>query len=116
MHGLAGNQGRVGSDADRAVGGAFAIEQLAAFIVILSDLERGVKAKGDHVEIGGGREADNSRGREVVRRGIQFGVNHIAGNVEGGALSLRGGGKGCENQAGEGQEREFGWAEQPSRH
>ncbi len=53
-----------------------------------------MKAEVDHVEIGGRGEADNRRGREVVRRGIEFGVNHIAGDVEGGALALRGGGDG----------------------
>ena len=96
---LAGDEGRGGGDANGAVGGALALEQLAAFIGDLGDLERGMKAEVDHVEIGGRGEADLGGGREVVRRGIQFGVNHIAGDIQCRALALRGRGNDREGEA-----------------
>ncbi len=58
MVGLAGNERRGGSDADGSVGGALTIEQLAAFIGDFGDLERGMKAEIDDVEIGGRGKAD----------------------------------------------------------
>ncbi len=96
---LAGDEGRRGGDANGAVGGALAFEQLAAFIGDLGDFERGMKAEVDHVEIGGRGEADHGGGREVVGRGIEFGVNHIAGDVQRRALPLRGRGKDREGGA-----------------
>ena len=110
MRGLAGDEGRGGGDANGAVGGALALEQLAAFIGDLGDLERGMKAEVDHIEISGSGKADHGGGGEVVGRGIEFGVNHIAGDVQRRALALRGRGKDREGGAGE-HENKFQWAE-----
>ena len=71
---------------------------LAGFVGDLGDFERGMKAEVDHVEIGGRGEADHGGGGEVVRGGIEFGVDHVAGDVEGRALTLCGGGEGEEQR------------------
>jgi hypothetical protein len=52
-----------------------------------------MEAEGDHVEVGGRGKGDLGGGGEVVRSGIELGVNDVAGDVERGAGDLRGGGK-----------------------
>jgi hypothetical protein len=97
---LAGNEGRAGGNADGAVGGALAFEQFAGIVGDFGDFERGMKAEVDHVEVGGRGKGDLGGGREVVRSGIELGVNDVAGDVERGAGDLRGGGKGDGREGG----------------
>ena len=82
VSGLAVGEGRVGGDADGAVGGALALEQLAGIVGDLGDLERGMEAEGDDVEVGGGGKADLGRRGKVVRRSVELGVNHVARDVK----------------------------------
>jgi hypothetical protein len=108
---LAVNEGRAGGNADGAVCGALGFEQFAGIVGDFGDFERGMEAEGDHVEVGGRGKGDLGGGREVVRSGIELGVNDVAGDVERGAGDLPGGGKGDEGGEGECRARvcEGGW-------
>ncbi len=56
--GLAGDEGRGGRDADGAVGGALAGEQLAGVVGDFGDFERGMEAEADHLGVFGRGEGD----------------------------------------------------------
>ena len=79
--GLAGGECNSRGDANGAVGGTLAIERLAVFVGDFGDFERGMKAERDDVKIGWRDEADHCGGSEVVRGGIELGVDDVAGNV-----------------------------------
>ena len=94
MGGLAVDEGRVGGDADGAVGRALAFEQLAGVVGDFGDFERGMEAEGDDIEVCGGGKADLGRGGEVVRRGVELSVDDVARDVERRPGDLGGGGEG----------------------
>jgi len=105
MVGLGGDEGRGGSDADGAVGAAFAGEDFAGVVCDASDFEGGVEAEADHFK--GWRRGEGNRGfgGEMVSGGIDFSVDDVAGDVERGALSALGMKEGRERR---GEEREQG--------
>jgi hypothetical protein len=86
-------KGCTGSDADGAVGGSLAGEHFAGLVANLGDFKGGVKAEGDQLHGIRRGKVDLGFGGEVVGGGFNFGVDHIAGNLELGALDVLLGGE-----------------------
>ena len=80
------HKGRQRRNADGAVGGALAGEQLAGFVGDFGDLERGMEAEADQLKGLRCSEGDGGRSGNVVGGRVQFGVDHVAGDVKRGTL------------------------------
>ncbi len=77
---------RVGGHADGAVGRALGFEQFAGVVGDFGDLERGMEAEVDHVEVGRRGKADLAVAVRWCVGGVQLGVDDVAGDVERRAL------------------------------
>ena len=54
--------------------------------MILLTFERGMETEADHLGVFGRGEGDGRFGGEVMRGGVDFGVDDVAGDVERGAF------------------------------
>ncbi len=105
MGGLARGEWLGRRDADGSVGEALAGEKLAGLVSDFGDFEGRMKAEADLVCAFRRGKGDLGLGRDVMRGGVELGIDDVAGDVEGGALRPLGRQVSGQDDGGEQRER-----------
>ena len=77
------------------------VEDLAGLVGDFCDFERGVEAEADDFGVIGRGEADDGLGRQMMRGGVDLGVDGVCGDGQRGALRHLGGERGDNREGAE---------------